>query len=841
MDYIRTNKLKAALGSTGKYPSEIRYGSSKIYRMYHGNNIVWDVLRTTFSASNFNIGASGGDVASKSSVTSYGVNALGTREPLNWKCSPTTIAANSSTSSKTHTITYTQNDTGDTTTAVCTQAGQSIVVTGYRYSASVSNESIGDAFASGSTLSLSVSGTINVYEKYSDGSEKFYNSYSFGSTAATITSGDDKDDLAYLSSGKVVVKSAGTKTYSGYRIVYYIYGYSFSVDGESYSNNCNITVYQKENKVTGTEWGTNSSNYSLVASSDVAKFTSSGGNATISVTCQQQYRYTYTSGSNGDWTWGNGTATLKTSRGTLNTSSITGKGSAILTVGADEGKGETTTVTISTGGNVSTTISIPQTVRVVSSISYSEPSVVGTYQDANIPAWGGYAYLMVNWSQTQYTNYDNGTYTSSPVSGKSQAVILSGTVQQTGASLQSDGGIYKNSCGTTVTPQRTVYTVSAYYFEANGAGKEVRPVTIHLGQAPNSVTETKWLGTYNMSISYSPTGNLSNAGGTKTISVNCTENGTITYTSTATKDTTRNATATLTTTLGDLGTKSITGSGTSTLTIYSNYDEKTKTATVTAKCGSTSKSVSITQAAAVYDFHFVDPGTIDAYGGTYDITLISKVNSSFMTVIPESVKLSGGTVNKITENTSESKYNVNVTFPANSSTTNTKSYSIEAQQQNTGKTTSLTIIQAKKTSSYVTGSVSISSLVSGLYISSDGMLGGFNQYPTFTITAASNGWVNDCKYIFCLDFEIQLSNGQTFNPRYEHQLDYIEFSAFSGTETVQFINFPTSFNLQDLTDYQFDPYYSSVASIRIIADIQPVTPENMGSLMLSKRYEWVVN
>lgn len=200
-------------------------------------------MRTTFSASNFNIGASGGDVASKSNVTSYGVNALGTRESLSWTCSPTTIAANSSTSSKTHTITYTQNDTGDTTTAVCTQAGQSIVVTGYRYSASVSNESIGDASASGSTLSLSVSGTINVYEKYSDGSEKFYNSYSFGPTIATIASGDDIDDLAYLSSGKVVVKSAGTKTYSGYRIVYYIYGYSFSVDGESYNNSCNITVY----------------------------------------------------------------------------------------------------------------------------------------------------------------------------------------------------------------------------------------------------------------------------------------------------------------------------------------------------------------------------------------------------------------------------------------------------------------------------------------------------------------------------------------------------------------------------------------------------------------------
>lgn len=695
MEYIRTNKLrvKSSTGNTLREPTEVRLGSTKKYRLMNGNDVVWDVLQTTFSASNFSIGASGGNVASNSSVTSYGLNALGTKESLDWTCSPTTISANSSTSPKTHTITYTQNDTGDTATAVCTQAGQPIVVTGYRYSASVSNESIGDASASGSTLSLSVSGTINVYEKYSDGSEKFYNSYSFGSTAATITSGDDKDDLAYLSNGKVVVKSAGTKTYSGYRIVYYIYGYSFSVDGESYNNSCNITVYQKENKVTGTEWGTNSSNYSLVASSDIAKFTSSGGKATISVTCQQQYRYTYTSGSNGDWTWGNGTATLKTSRGTLNTSSITGKGSAILTVGADEGKGETTTVTISTGGNVSTTISIPQTVRVVSSISYSEPSVVGTYQDANIPAWGGYAYLMVNWSQTQYTNYDNGTYTSSPVSGKSQAVILSGTVQQTGASLQSDGGIYKNSCGTTETPQRAVYTVSAYYFQANGVGKDVRPVTIHLGQAPNSKTETKWLGTYNISISYSPTGNLSNVGGTKTISVNCTENGTITYTSTAKKATTRNATATLTTTDGTLNPTSITGNGTSTLTVNENVGTQ-RTITVTAKTGSTSNTTSFEQNAVVWKFTAATTRVEVAYNAT-SVTLsgTSSRNGFYQDISKQNVSASGGTVGTVTS--SGTTFNIPITFTANSNTTS-KNITVTVTQPLSGNKLTYTIVQAAK-------------------------------------------------------------------------------------------------------------------------------------------------
>lgn len=514
------------------------------------------------------------------------------------------------------------------------------------------------------------------------------------------------------------------------------------------------------------------------------------------------------------------------------------------TIGANNtSSSKTHSITVSQrGSGQSLRITATQAARKYSYTDYYSPSVTSVSIGTFAASGNETKYLTVYWTQSYRTYYDNGSYTNGTTSGSSTATITSGSANNSSGAYINNGGIYCPSAGkNTYTSERTVYTISAYYFYANGVGRDVRPVTIHLGQAPNSETGTKWLGTYNISISYSPTGNLSNAGGTKTISVNCTENGTITYTSTATKATTRNATATLTTTLGDLGTKSITGSGASTLTIYSNYDEKTKTATVTAKCGSTSKSVSITQAAAVYDFYFVDPGTINAYGATLNITLVSKVNGTFKEVIKDTVKLSGGTVNSITANSSEGKYSVNVTIPANSSTTSTKSYTISAQQYDTGKTTSLKITQAKKTSSYVTGSVAIKNLVSGLYVSSDGMLGGFNQYPTFTITAESNGTVNSCEYMFCLDFEIQTSNGQTFNARYEHQMDYIDIQAFSGTKKVQFINFPQSFSLQELTNYGFDPYYSSIMSIRVIADIERVS--GSGLLMLGgsiSDYTWYV-
>ena len=838
-EYIAVNDLFGNKSGSALELKGLRYNGVVGRRAVLNGIIKFDHWYTTLSASDFSVNSSGGNVASLASISSYGVDVENESHDLGYDLSQETIGANNTSSSKTHSITVTQRGSGQSLRITATQAARKYSYTDY-YSPSVTSVSIGTFAASGNeTKYLTVYWTQSYRTYYDNGS--YTSDTTSGSSTATITSGSANNSSgAYINNGGIYCPSAGKNTYTSARTVYTISDYYFYANGV-YGSGGGVYVSQSANPVT-----TSTGSLVLSVSSSVSKFSSSGGSATISYQSYKPYTKTWASfaSESGET---NVSATLSTTHGSLGASSVSGRGSTTLSVGKDTtGSDKTVTITIKAEGTTRT-VSITQTKRVVSSTSYSEPSVAGTYQDANIPAWGGTAYLMVNWSQTQYTNYDNNTYTSSPVSGKSRAVILGGTIQQTGASLRSDGGINKNSCGTTVTPQRTVYTVSAYYFEANGVGREVRPVTIHLGQAPNErMEDPTWLKTYNISISYSPTGNLSNAGGTKTISVDCKENGVFTYTATkkdanAKTPTTRDATATLTTTLGDLGTKSITGSGTSTLTVYSNYDEKTKTATVTAKCGSTSKSVSITQAAAVYDFYFVDPGTIDAYGATINITLVSKVNGAFKTVIPDSVKLSGGTVNSVTANESASKYTINVTFPANSSTTSTKSYTISAQQYDTGKTTSLNITQAKKTSSYVTGSVAISSLVSGLYVSSDGILRGFNQYPTFTITAASNGTVNSCKYMFCLDFEIQTSNGQTFNARYEHQMDYIDIQAFSGTKKVKFINFPQSFSLQELTNYGFDPYYSSIMSIRVIADIERVS--GSGLLMLGgsiSDYTWYV-
>ena len=819
MEYIRTNKLrvKSSTGNTLREPTEVRLGSTKKYRLMKGNDVVWDVLQTTFSASDFSIGANGGDVKSNSNVTSYGVNALGTKEPLGWVCSPTTISANSSTSSKTHTITYTQNDTGDTTTAVCTQAAAVLnwTVSSYATTPTVP--------ASGGTVSVTIH-----WDLYLNGT--YYKSGTSSPSRVWL-------DGVYQGTSTVSVGSAGTTHYANAHVVGYITNYEFYADGHFFDIYRNDAVYRAANTL-GTK--TYTYNVSLTKNEPNKTFTSSGGTTKIKVTSTRSWSATWSSGSPASGTE-DYSATLSATNGTVNKSSVSGTNVEVtLTVGNNGDTDRTITVTATAGGT-SKSVSYSQSKRVEKSKDYDPPS--GTPSPiSTVAVTGGTVYLKIaSWTQSYTITYDNGTTSTGSTSGTNTSATVTNGSGINGTEIKNGGVSIPNAGTSYYTTDRTAYTITGYSFTANGKTANVT-TSIAIKQKANNRKETP---EYYVGLVSQSTTSIGNTGGTFTFTAESLKRTKYTYDTTQTAYSAySNYSASVTYSNGviKVSSSTISGKQTVTVTVGSNYDNvKTPKVVVTSQ-GDNSKSISITvtQAAAVYDFNFADPGIIDAYGGTYNIALTSKVNGSFMEVIPESVKLSEGTVNKITENASESKYNVNVTFPANSSTTNTKSYVIQAQQYNTGKTTQCTITQAKKTSSYVTGRVSISSLVSGLYISSDGMLGGFNQYPTFTITASSNGWVNKCKYIFCLDFEIQTSNGQTFNPRYEHQLDYIEFSAFSGTKTVQFINFPTNFNLQDLTNYQFDPYYSNAVSVRIIADIQPVISENMGELMLSQNYTWTV-
>lgn len=668
-EYISVNELFGNKSGSASGIKGLRYNGVVERRAILNGVIKFDHWYTTLSASDsFSIGASGGNVASYISVESYGVDVNGEKHDVGYTFSPETISANSSESSKNGSVIVTQKGSGKFVSVSYKQSGVSV---NWTVSASVR---VGVAPASGGWMDVTVDWVL-----YRNGS--YY-------TQGSSTPSSVYMDNSYQSSSQVYVPSAGTEDFSSEHTIGYITSCIFYADGK-YFDESFYTAVRRAKNMPSRSWGA----YELSISSSKSSFPSSANSATITVDCKQNYTDTWDSGSKSS-DKANATASLSTTYGSLSDSSVTGRGSVTLSVGNDEGNGYTAKVTASAGnGTKKESVSIPQTKRVASGTSYSEPSVAGTYQDANIPAWGGYAYLMVNWSQTKYTNYDNGTTSNETVTGTSRAVILGGTVQQTGASLQSDGGIYKSSCGTTVTPQRAVYTVSAYYFQANGVGRDVRPVTIHLGQAPNSETGTKWLGTYNISISYSPTGNLSNAGGTKTISVNCTENGTITYTSTATKATTRNATATLTTTAGTLSPTSITGNGTSTLTVLENTGAQ-RTITVTAKAGSTSKTTSFVQNAVAWVFTAATTRVEVAYNAT-SVTLsgTSSRNGFYQDISKSNVSASSGTVGTVTS--SGTTFNIPITFTANSNTTS-KTITVTVTQPLSGNKLTYTIVQAAK-------------------------------------------------------------------------------------------------------------------------------------------------
>lgn len=711
MDYIRTNKLKAALGSTGKDPSQIRYGSGKIYRMYYSNQIVWDVLRTTFSASDFSIGANGGNVANNSNVTSYGINALGSRESLGWTCDPTTISANSSTSSKTHIIKYTQNGTGDTTTAICTQAGQSIVITGYRYSASVSNESIGTAEASGSTLTLNVSGTIYVYAQYSDGSESLYNSYGFSSTAATITSGTPESGRAYLSNGKVVVYSAGKTIYTGTRSVYYIYGYSFSVDGRSYTGSTYITVQQKQNSASDS-YGTPTVS---VTYGDVG---ANGSAASMTVTYSQTKTTTYTSEAPPDTQTLSGTVSNASTSGSVYiysiSSSNSSNGGAVVTSGSSRGNVSansleytakdrsrvlTVTVTVRANGqNGSKTVDVYQAKNTVSSV-FNAP-VIGTVTASGIiPATGATGVsISVSYTQTKTT-----TSTAIPT-GKTEQVVNT-TVTSTdfqGSTVSNNGRIQNGKVIADKLPAKyvaeaVVFTVTNVTVTSNGKSASKNP-NLSIKQAENKLTGTAY-SNYAVSLSannYEPDATVHFV----TIYVSATKTKTDTYTSGAQAVTNSVASnAKLSAVGGTLGASTVSNGGNTRFTFNENTTTSSRKLTVTATHAdnsTTTHTITITQKAANYSFEVSPTSITFGYGGGESIVNITSTvnNTAVVPTITKNISwasVTGPTLNDMTL----TGYTLTITAPANTSTS-ARSGTIVVKHPNITDTKTITVSQGGK-------------------------------------------------------------------------------------------------------------------------------------------------
>lgn len=673
-DYINVNKLKVSSGT----PSQLNYGSTKIYRAYYGNQLIWDVWRTTLSANDFNIISKGGNVSDYTTVESYYLDALDNKNNLAYTFNPSSIGTRLETTSTTHNVKVTQTATGKSITIKATQAGAV-----YTTSSTITTTQVA---AKGGNSTVTVSWTL-----YKDGEV-----YKTGTSTPTSISGTDVsgDNITCTVDGVTVkVPSAGKTTYSNARTVFNVMSWTFVADGKTFTGSGKVAVTQKANSYTDT-WNTPILN----VTPNVTKINSSENPVSLLINSYRTGKRTYTSTSESDL-HEDISANITTTLGTLSKKTVSGKEQySVLTIGDnDSDKARTATVTVSTGGYTATA-TITQSGRTHSSTSYNTPTVKSTSIGGTIPASGGTVWLTVNWSQTQTLHYDNGTTSSSTVTGSSTATVTGGTA---GGGSINGGGIYAASLGTTVTAARTVYTITSYSFTANGK-TGTGTGSINVNQAENKVTNTT-SGSYNLSISANSTAAMANSGGTRTITVGCTQSKTDKYSSGSENTYTVNATATVSTNTGwfngnsSLTSTTVTGSGKLTLTILENIGSA-RTITVTAKVSNVTKTVSFTQNAVSYEFYTAGARVDVAYNETSVVlTGVSKKNGSGLDIQKSHVDVSGGaSVDKynLPTNDGNGNFTITISFSANDTTKNT--YTVIVTQPGSGKTITYTITHAAK-------------------------------------------------------------------------------------------------------------------------------------------------
>ena len=507
---------------------------------------------------------------------------------------------------------------------------------------------------------------------------------------------------------------------------------------------------------------------------------------------------------------------------TANTSTSSRTQNVVIT---QKKSGKSITVTATQAGNVQTTI-------------YNNFRITGL-EYSDVPAKGGYVYPTVYYSYDKVIQNSNGlagtTTTMTGTTSSCTVTSYSTSSSYIGSVNTSNGSVYASSLYTTQKSRTSIaliYSISiSVYIQGEYRTMTYSPSKYVYQQAN---TKTQISSGYELDF-YSNNNKMDAIGGSVTLYVTPYYVTYYQWTSGSDGGSSSSVSSSTTVTLqrtsgnGTLSRTSITGSGSVTYTMYSNTEESSITHTIKASIGSVYETATITQAKGVYDFYFESIGTIPAEGGTFIFELISRLNGESIPVVEETVTLNGNSVNSVTYSPSSDAYRVSVTFSKNSSTTSTVTHTLTAMQQNTGKTTTLYVTQAKQTSTNVVGYVTIKNLINGLYINY-GQIWGFNNYPQFSIKSSS-GSLQSCRYKFCLDFEVYTTDGNEFHPRYEYEYEYIEVRGGNTTETVSFVNFPSYFDMQELVGGLFDPNWMELERVIIRADIEKVS--GTGQLMLS--------
>lgn len=291
-------------------------------------------------------------------VESYKFDYDGTRSEVEYRGGSDKIAPNNTTEPKEGEYTITQGWSALQISGKWTQAGKELMHYAFKQIRSVSVD-YGEAYASGGNVEPYV--TINVWllEIWSDGSTvDKYTEYRGTVTSATgkVIAENAVGSYSTINSktGVVTVPSLGT-TERAARNVFTVETMAGTViipevDGGrvvEWSWNGGLSILQMENYRHTTHLS-----YDVSVSANPATGVANSGNTTskISATAYQNVRYTWDSGAPyvDDRIGINGT--LSTNLGTLSANSVTGSGSATLTLGENISAARTATITLSAAG-----------------------------------------------------------------------------------------------------------------------------------------------------------------------------------------------------------------------------------------------------------------------------------------------------------------------------------------------------------------------------------------------------------------------------------------------------------------------------------------------------------
>lgn len=373
-EYIAVNKLYS-ISRDGVTLAKIKglyLGGDKRYRVYGGSTVVWDIWKTTLTATDFTIGAKGGSVKGNTVVTSYGTDYDGNNTDLAYTFNPSTISRNDNFTKQEKNVIVTQTSSGTKVTIKCTQDANA--VSGTSYGTPTATKAVASTVpAKGGTVTLTITWSQTKTTSYTNGTTA--DETVTGTATATISAGEVNLTGTELKDGVVTVPTAGTNEYTDNRLVYTISKYSFTANGKSATVGKSIKVYQQANSKTIT-YGA----YSVTATTTISTIVNTGGTFKVSATCTQARTTTYTSGSTVNDSV-NSTATVSSNRCSINITTFTGSGTITATVDENTGIARDCTVTV-TAPDKTTTKSV--TVK-QDAVTYS----FTTMYEAGIGAAGG--------------------------------------------------------------------------------------------------------------------------------------------------------------------------------------------------------------------------------------------------------------------------------------------------------------------------------------------------------------------------------------------------------------------------------------------------------------------